>query len=525
MHSVRTLPGVLASIQPGPHPEFVNLGVWQILHISKSPFRSMFACQQEQCSAMWKENEAILKVILSIEKFKGDYSLFCNAVLQNGYSPDYKNFSRLLLWKTCLITESLNIKIWKERLQSSRAVYHELSRAPSMTIPWWLLKADSEYFTALPVPEKDHVPRTLRRPTRIQNPTSDPLINEPAEQMASNKYFDVELDAELLRVIILDVQRLFPGDSQFHGADKDCLAHRRRIISILFVWSKCNVDVGYKQGIHEILGLIYKNLWSESVNISNTNTLSFEDLEILSLYDVKYLEHDLFCILNKFVANSGVMGQFYQSETALRGAIKKFNGYLMKVDQLLHYNLITKLRLDTELWSIRFFRLLLLRELGNDLAIQSSFWDKLVAAEAFSSPSHQAIPELLYFSIIILLINVKADLALCDFAEAMLLLLHYPISSRLHLHPNFVDLLFQDAYRLWTYRHTDLKLYEYGIKLNERYASVIRVSFGVESQSIAKGIRLNTVPSTCEIKRENSAFEKSRMENRLKKRVQLFLKN
>ena len=314
-------------------------------------------------------------------------------------------------------------------------------------------------------------------------------------------------------------------DSQFHGADKDCLAHRRRIISILFVWSKCNVDVGYKQGIHEILGLIYKNLWSESVNISNTNTLSFEDLEILSLYDVKYLEHDLFCILNKFVANSGVMGQFYQSETALRGAIKKFNGYLMKVDQLLHYNLITKLRLDTELWSIRFFRLLLLRELGNDLAIQSSFWDKLVAAEAFSSPSHQAIPELLYFSIIILLINVKADLALCDFAEAMLLLLHYPISSRLHLHPNFVDLLFQDAYRLWTYRHTDLKLYEYGIKLNERYASVIRVSFGAESQSIAKGIRLNTIPSTCEIKRENSAFEKSRMENRLKKRVQLFLKN
>ncbi|QEL61548.1 hypothetical protein CJJ09_003695 [Candidozyma auris] len=180
------------------------------------------------------------------------------------------------------------------------------------------------------------------------------------------------------------------------------------MVSILYVWAKCNPTIGYKQGMHEILGLMFLNIRKESVSLPQTNTVSADDRQILSLYDEKYLEHDLFTIFNRFFVTSGVVSQFFASEADLMASINVFNIYLMKVDQLIHYNLVTKLRLESQLWVIRYFRLMLLRELGNDLEVPSLLWDKLAAMDAHTGSD--LVPDTIAFLVVVLLVHIKSEL-------------------------------------------------------------------------------------------------------------------
>lgn len=494
---------------------------------------------------MIKENEIISKVLLSIEHFKGNIDLFRTAILKNEYNPTRKYFSRLLLWKACVITESLKFREWESKLSLSRIIYHRLRQEKDMAVPWHLLEEDNEFYL-LPQRSMKNVRSHHVRPTptqlhRIENVTNDPLAmpENDLESLdpAPLSHSLLDRDAELLVSIVMDVQRLFPGEKFFHDMSDNSITHKRQIITVLFVWSKCNPHVGYKQGIHEVLGLIFLNFKKELVQLPNTNTMSPDERQILLLFDEKYLEHDLFATFNKFTVTSGVVLQFYSSETALMSSINVFNVYLMKVDQLIHYNLITKLRLESQLWIIRYLRLLLLRELGNDLEVPSLLWDKLAAIDTHAGLS--PIPDTITFLVVVLLVHIKSELVLCDFSEALSLLLHYPIEAKLRQNPAFMDLVLQDALRLTEYKKNDMKLYEYGRKMNKKYNNNIKVTLGYTlspSGSVSPSIlsRSNSpspTPSSptnskCppDPKAERMAFEKYRLEMRLKKRAQEMMK-
>jgi TBC1 domain family protein 5 len=324
-----------------------------------------------------------------------------------------------------------------------------------------------------------------------------------------------ESDVELLETIIMDIDRLFPGDEFF--CDKNPASHecKRSIIEILYVWSKCNPNIGYKQGFHEILGLVYMNLYKESVIIPSTNTLSQQDYSILNLVNRKYLCHDCFTIFNKFVVESTLVAKFYESEDNLWKSIESFNVSLMKIDQLIHYNLITRIHLESQLWIIRYLRLLLLREIG-DLNSTSLLWDKLVATTTSTSSSLQLLPEMLTFMVIQLLIQIKSELITCDFSESIGLLLHYPIESKLgdeKRNIKFIHNLYHDAMCLYERRNDDLQLYEYGIKMNSKYNPDMKVS-----------ISYNGKPTDgTSSKAQTMKFEKTRLEMRLKKKAQQLL--
>lgn len=485
---------------------------------------------------MLKENDTIQKVLLTIEQYKGNVALFRNAIVHNEYNPDKTNFTRLLIWKSCFITESLNIQNWETSLKPSRVIYHKLRQSQDMTIPWWRLDTDNDFYSAQ-VQEKRAKLLKPQRLLRVQNVQHDPLATTSRSPTPGGPYEITEDDVELLQSIVLDIHRLFPGEKLFHDESEGALAIKKQLITVLYIWSKCNPQVGYKQGIHEILGLIYLNLVGESVEIPNTNTFSSDDMKILSLYDIHYLQHDLFTILTRFLITSGVISHFYESEAVLMNSIETFNGLLMKVDQLIHYNLITKLRLESQLWIIRYMRLLLLRELGNDLEIASRLWDKIAAAQLIAGNGMQNVPGLIMFIITVLLVHIKTELVLCDFSEGLSLLLHYPISGRLNQDPQFVDKVFKDAYHLFEIKDNDLKLYEYGIKLNKKYNPRLKVSIGItlggsasNSPSATSSPKLSmdasggTVPTAEDSKAAKMAFEKVRMEMRLKKRAQLFLR-
>lgn len=484
---------------------------------------------------MLKENEVIQKVLLTIEQHKGNISAFKKTVLNNEYTSKNSNFTRLLVWKACFITESLNIQAWESSLKTSRVIFHKLRQSQEMLLPWWKLDVDSPFYA----PEMREKPTKQSRPhrlVRVQNVQNDPLASKSRSPTPGGHYEISIADVELLQSIILDIHRLFPGEKLFHDDSDGALQTKKQLVSILYIWSKCNPQVGYKQGIHEILGLLYLNLVTESVEMPNTNTFSSDDLRIISLYDKHYLQHDLFTILNRFLISSGVITQFYQSESQLLASIEQFNGILMKTDQLIHYNLITKLRLESQLWIIRYLRLLLLRELGSNLEVLSLLWDKLAAAQLLAGNGQQCIPDLIMFVITILLVHIKTELVLCDFSEALSLLLHFPITPRLNQDPEFVDKVFKDALRLYENKDNDLKLYEYGLKLNKKYNSRLRVSVGInsgesqsDSPSAASSPKLSTevataIPTAEDSRAAKMAFEKSRLEMRLKKNAQLILR-
>lgn len=521
-----------------------------------------------------KENDIISKVLLTIDHYKGNISSFRLAITNNEYSAtNSKNFTRLLVWKVCLITETLKIKEWNNKLHDSRVVYHKLCQNEEMIVPWWKLDDDSPYHQPREMLRK---PSIRRRPSKKQpllrvSNVEDPLSSGPGS--GSPEVAD-ETDLDLLQTILMDIDRIFPGEDFFHSKSSSSLNVKRDLIKLLYVWSKCNPQVGYKQGIHEILGLIYFNLHRESITIPNTNTFSNDDVDILSIYDLRYLPHDLFTIFNKFMITSGVATKFYENEKTLWKSIEEFNINLMKVDQLIHYNLIAKLKLESQLWIIRYLRLLLLRELGNDLETTSLLWDKLIAVEfkknasttilnnlkltelvSNSSNNLKLIPDLISYIIIVLLINIKTDLITSDFSEGLSLLLHYPINERLKASPNFIYDIFKYALKLHERRHDDLKLYEFGLKLNQKFNPNLRISMSFngstaghrdsgdsilssrspslspvssishirERPSLDQKLQSKPEPTAAELRAEKMAFEKYRLEMRLKKKVQLMI--
>ncbi|RCK62937.1 TBC1 domain family member 5 [Candida viswanathii] len=440
---------------------------------------------------MLKENEIISRTLLTIDKFKGSVGTFKAAITAGEYtSLNMPNcFTRSLIWKVCLITESINLTTINQKLRDSRVVYHQLMHNKDMKISWSGLDPESAYYQPSNSVSRKASSKHKGTGKGMKN-TLDRvhILHDPLSEENGSKVDETHDDNELLVAIILDVDRLLPGEAFYQN-----FPNKKQLVEILYIWAKCNPQVGYKQGLHEIIGLIFMHLSSESVIIPQTNTFSNDDLKILDLYDINYLSHDVFTIFNKFMIQSGIITNFYESEQSLWNSIERFNMYLMKIDQFIHYTLNTKLKLEAQLWIIRYLRLLLSRELGEDVETTMLLWDKLIASQLSSDhlgSNLTAIPELLIFIIIQLLMQKKSEIIASDFSECLSLLLHYPVNfTSQEARNEFIRKLYKDATKMYERRDNDLKLYEYGVKLNK----------------------------------EKMKFEKTRLEMRLKKKVQLML--
>lgn len=452
-----------------------------------------------------KAEDIIATVLLSLDLCKGNVSQFKQAVLKLEYSPVRGKFSRTLVWKVCLITDLLDIKTWESKLGDTRVVWHELSVRTDLVVPWHRLPSDSTfYIDKFRTPVKRTPTQTKMGKTTLARvlTDSDPLLISRSPSPGAKLRFSDD-DIDLLLTIIVDIDRLFPGVPFFNL--EGSVKYKRMLIHLLYVWLKCNPHIGYKQGFHEIMGLILVNLYRELVEVP-LDKVTGNDRKILSMFNRKYLAHDVFTCFNRFVVDGGVVGLYYELELALWRAIDKFNVQLMKVDQVIHYHLISKLKLESQLWIIRFFRLLLLREVG-ELATALLVWDRMIAAKLLGVN----LPDLINFMVISLVIQVKTQLVVGDFSELLSLLLHYPIDQRTmppHSRHEFVHNLIGDSYALYQARDDDLALYETGNKLNAKHNPDLKISMSYGSA-----------------KPDHLQFEKTRLEMRLKKKAQAMTKH
>jgi TBC1 domain family member 5 len=70
---------------------------------------------------------------------------------------------------------------------------------------------------------------------------------------------------------------------------------QQQLLDILFVWCKLNPDVGYRQGMHELLAPI---LW-----VVDNDSLAEEkmDSDLKNLLDQQYIEYDSFTIFSSLM--------------------------------------------------------------------------------------------------------------------------------------------------------------------------------------------------------------------------------
>ncbi len=123
-----------------------------------------------------------------------------------------------------------------------------------------------------------------------------------------NEFYD---DQELKKIISLDINRTYQDNKLFHSTEnKDIL------INILFVWCKENSSISYKQGMNEIMGVLYLGI-AEYYDKATTKIIAEELLEkekgqeqlneefikdlLMYLNDIAYIQSDLYYFFNEIM--------------------------------------------------------------------------------------------------------------------------------------------------------------------------------------------------------------------------------
>jgi TBC1 domain family member 5 len=96
---------------------------------------------------------------------------------------------------------------------------------------------------------------------------------------------------------------------------------QKMLLDILFIYCKLNPDVGYRQGMHELVAPV---LWVVERDAVDASTAGPEDDELLvSTLDSRYVEHDTFTLFALIMQNGK---SFYEPGTDGSPSVKQGNG-------------------------------------------------------------------------------------------------------------------------------------------------------------------------------------------------------
>lgn len=196
-------------------------------------------------------------------------------------------------------------------------------------------------------------------------------------------------------------------------------ATQNMMLDILFVWCKMHPDIGYRQGMHEILAPL---LWVvERDAIEATGAEGTIDQTLKDMLDSRYIEHDthtLFSIImqtaKSFYAPAET-GSLSKDTPMLARSARIFETHLPKADPELFAHL-TKLEIVPQIFLLRWVRLLFGREFSLDSVFD--MWDALFAIDSSL--------ELVDMISVAMLLRIRWELVAADTNEAFSLLLRYP---------------------------------------------------------------------------------------------------
>ncbi|QPG77357.1 hypothetical protein FOA43_004769 [Brettanomyces nanus] len=372
----------------------------------------------------------------------GTISILAEDVLCGNYSEIHKPsiFSRALVWKLLAMRlNKINKQEGHEEMELNLSNLAKLRRdydilAAEFDVPWHELSQQSEYYQALTaIDDGFDISDDLSKKQKISRMRviHDPLSTRNTE----NRIASQETDLQMLEAIIADVDRLFPEFPRYFIQN---LRNRQQLTKVLFLWCKLNA-VSYFQGLHEICGLIYVVFYSDCIPRSSSKASKLHtnrlDKQILSLMDLQFLSHDTFSVFN--IMMKPIMAKYY-SESALLQETIMFDLKLHQSDKFLYHLFKNKFRLDSRIWLMRYFRLLLIREIG--LVQSVRLWDRLIAFSFLEDPfkADLDITLLLPYIVLIMLSIIKKRLIISDYGDALYLLLHYPVKNDACIHPSVI---------------------------------------------------------------------------------------
>lgn len=364
---------------------------------------------------------------------------------------------RSLYWRIFLgqlPTPSNHLKVpssnvWSSLLESSRREWDRLKiiylRAPDGL---WLEEC-SEHSSAL-----DYLPSNYQHPTLApitpnHSPLQDLGVNNPLSQHEANPWKVWLDDLELRKIIQQDVVRTFPDLHYFRQPRTQVM-----LTNILHVYCKIHQEIGYRQGMHELLGVLLETLDLDSLE----HPIDQEPELVHQVLAREFLEHDAF---NLFSLLMRPMKDWYDSNSVVPllelanhqttpltslGFIPSqldalhhptqpdpcshdsfvhpivdkcttiFHVYLKQIDPSLWAHL-AKLEIEPQLWGIRWLRLLFTREFSYHESLL--IWDGILAEDGVGL-------RLADFMCIAMLLRIRQSLLEADYSNALQLILRFP---------------------------------------------------------------------------------------------------
>ncbi|KAH0551554.1 hypothetical protein GP486_007229, partial [Trichoglossum hirsutum] len=324
---------------------------------------------------------------------------------------------RSVCWKeqSFLLFANFDTSTWPRTLEDSRTAYSSL---------------------------REHLLRNLEHPEELDSSL------HPLSEEVTSPWNTLRQDEALRAEIFQDVERCMPDNLYFRQPST-----QKMLLDVLFVFCRLNGDVGYRQGMHELLAPI---LWvverdaitPESVDDGRHTAESDELLK--EVLDARFVEHDSFTLFSLVMQTAK---SFYEldsqgqpqpaassasSETGTSSPRR--SSPIVERSKHIHEDCLAKVdpgladrlrELDVlpQVFLIRWIRLLFGREFPFDELL--TLWDSL-----FAEDPALGLVDLICVS---MLLRVRWQLMEADYSTALTLLLRYPSPGQPHGPSTFVD--------------------------------------------------------------------------------------
>ncbi|CCM05040.1 uncharacterized protein FIBRA_07242 [Fibroporia radiculosa] len=276
------------------------------------------------------------------------------------------------------------------------------------------------------------VPGTGASPARTEQTRQDLDKNNPLSLDDQNPWTEWFALMELRKTILQDVERTFPDIGYFRDAEVQV-----QLTNILFVHSITHPDIGYRQGMHELLAPLFYAVDYDSID----DATELGDSTVKEFCSRSWLAADAWALFGTVMAGVSKWYEWQDTEpvvntTALASHVhlsvpsdgarpyvapivqacnRIQSTYLKSVDPEL-WKSMQSAGIEPQIYGIRWLRLLFTREV--DMHDSMILWDGLFACDpAF---------DLAEWICVAMLIRIRNKLIPSDYSDQLTFLLRYP---------------------------------------------------------------------------------------------------
>ncbi|KAI9846078.1 MAG: hypothetical protein M1837_004334 [Sclerophora amabilis] len=319
---------------------------------------------------------------------------------------------RSVCWKAFLLFRNFEQPTWSRTLSDSRSAY-----------------------TAL----KEHFLRHVEHPEEVES-TVDPLTDDDA----SSPWVTLRHDEALRAEIFQDVERCMPENLYFREP-----ATQKMLVDVLFIFCKLNRDVGYRQGMHELLAPVLWVVERDAIDAGSFRNIRVDaqDTELMrDVLNARFIEHDAFTLFSLVMQTAKTFYEMgdqdertnemvlvdpdsapLRASPIIERSQRIHEEYLASVDPALAAHL-KEIDILPQVFLIRWIRLLFGREFPFDELL--ALWDALFAEDPALN--------LIDLICVAMLLRIRWQLMGSDYSNALMLLLRYPSPPPPHLPATFV---------------------------------------------------------------------------------------